>query len=49
MITTTIRVDKELYDKLVKRASKEDRSINSQIKYIIKAYLGMISWYDIKK
>lgn len=49
MITTTIRIDKTLYEKLVKRAERDDRSINSQIKYIIKAYLGMISWYDIKK
>lgn len=48
MITTTIRIDSTLYEKLVKRATKDDRSINSEIKYIIKAYLGMVSWYDKK-
>lgn len=48
MITTTIRVDTILYEKIVKQATKDDRSINSEIKYIIKQYLEMINW-NIKK
>lgn len=44
MITTTIRIDEVLYEKLVKLAQKEKRSINSQLVIIIEQYLEMIKW-----
>lgn len=44
MITTTIRIDEVLYEKIVKLAQKEKRSINSQLVIIIEQYLEMIKW-----
>lgn len=44
MITTTIRIDEVLYEKLVKLALKEKRSINSQLCIIIEQYLEMTKW-----
>jgi len=44
MITTTIRIDSRLYEKLVKSANKDKRSINSQINWIIIRYLEMLNW-----
>ena len=38
MITTTLRIDEETYNELVKLAQKEERSINSQLIYILKKY-----------
>lgn len=34
MITTTLRIDEETYNKLIQLANEEERSINSQIIYI---------------
>lgn len=48
MITTTIRIDEVLYEKLVKLAQKEKRSINSQLVIIIEQYLEMIKWNNKK-
>lgn len=45
MITTTVRIEQVLYENLVKQAEKEDRSINQEIKFMIKQYLEMIKWY----
>lgn len=42
MITTTIRINDELYEKLVKSALKDKRSINSQLIYIIETYFKII-------
>ena len=42
MIQTTIRIDSELYEKIVKQALKEKRSINSQLIYIIEKYFKII-------
>lgn len=39
MITTTLRIDEETYNELVKLAQEEERSINSQLIYILKKYL----------
>lgn len=39
MISSNIRIPEELWDKLRKIAEKEERSINSEIIYIIKKYL----------
>ena len=36
MVTTTIRIDEDLYNAIVKLASEEERSINSQIIYMLK-------------
>ncbi len=36
MITTTIRIDEELYNAIIKLANEEERSINSQIIYMLK-------------
>lgn len=36
MVTTTIRIDEELYNAIVKLANEEERSINSQIVYMLK-------------
>ena len=44
MITTTLRIEPVLYERIVKQSDKDDRSINKEITYIIKAYLDMISW-----
>lgn len=48
MITTTLRIDQVLYDKICKQAYKDNRSINAEICFIIKQYLEMINW-NIKK
>ncbi len=39
MITTTLRIDEETYNKLIQLATNEERSINSQIIYILKKYI----------
>lgn len=39
MEITSLRIDKELYEKLKEIAAEEERSINSMIVYIIKKYL----------
>lgn len=39
MISSNIRVPEEIWERLKKQANKEERSINSQIIYIIKKYL----------
>ncbi len=39
MITTTLRIDEETYNKLIQLANEEERSINSQIIYILKKYI----------
>ncbi len=39
MITTTLRIDEELYNKIAKIADTEERSINSQILYILKLFV----------
>lgn len=44
MITTTLRIEPSLYDKIVKQSEKDDRSLNKEICYIIKSYLEMINW-----
>ncbi len=36
MVTTTIRIDEELYNAIIKLANEEERSINSQIIYMLK-------------
>lgn len=48
MITTTIRIDEALYEKVCKLALKEKRSINSQIQIIIEQYMEMIKWNNKK-
>jgi hypothetical protein len=40
---TSIRLEEELYKKVVEEATKEKRSISAQIEYIIEKY------YEIKK
>lgn len=39
MINFTLRLDEETHDKISKIANKEQRSLNSQIVYIIKKYI----------
>lgn len=39
MITTTLRIDEETYTQLTRMAIEDERSINSEILYIIKKYL----------
>lgn len=39
MITTTLRIDEELYNKIVQLALENRRSINSQLLIIIEEYL----------
>lgn len=42
MIRITLRIyDEKLYDKLVKSADKNGRSLNSEIIQAIKKYLGL--------
>lgn len=48
MITTTIRIDEVLYEKIVKVALKEKRSINSQISFILEQYIEMLKWNNKK-
>jgi len=42
--TTTLRIDKILYEKIAKQAIKDNRSINAEICHILKEYLDMIKW-----
>ena len=44
MTTTTIRLDTLLYEKIVKLAEKDKRSINQEIIFIFEEYLNMIKW-----
>lgn len=44
MTTTTVRLDTILYEKIVKLAEKDKRSINQEIIYIFEEYLNMIKW-----
>lgn len=39
MITTTLRIDKELYNKIIELALENRRSINSHLLIIIEEYL----------
>ena len=39
MIATTLRIDEQSYEKIAVLADKEERSINSQILYILKTYI----------
>lgn len=39
MITTTLRIDEELYNEIAKIASEEKRSINSQILYVLAEFI----------
>lgn len=39
MITTTLRIDEDTYNNILKIASEEERSINSQIVYMLKKYI----------
>lgn len=36
-----IRIDQDLLDKVKKSASKSERSVNAQIRYILKQYLEL--------
>lgn len=42
MVQTTIRLDEELYEKLVKQANKNKRSINSEFNFILEKYFKII-------
>lgn len=44
MTQTTIRIDTVLYEKIVKQAEKDKRSINAEMCYIFEMYLDMIKW-----
>lgn len=44
MVQTTIRLDSNLYEKIVKQAEKDKRSINAEISYIFEEYLRMVKW-----
>lgn len=48
MITTTIRINATLYDKICKEAMKQDRSINSQICFILNQYISSLIWQNKK-
>ena len=39
MITTTLRIEEDLYNEIVKISNEEERSINSQILYILKKFV----------
>lgn len=39
MISSNIRVPEDLWEKLKKQADKDERSINSEIIFIIKEYI----------
>lgn len=43
MITTTLRLDEETYKYIVELATKEERSINSQVIYMLKKYLETLN------
>lgn len=38
-MTTTLRISEELYEKIVKQAELDKRSINSEILYILEKYI----------
>lgn len=42
MVQTTIRLDEELYEKLVRLANKEKRSINAEFNFILEKYFKII-------
>lgn len=42
MYQTTVRLDEELYNKLVKLAEKDKRSINAEFNYILEKYFKII-------
>lgn len=44
MIQTSVRIDRVLYEKIVKEAEKDKRSINAEIIYIFEKYLQMVKW-----
>lgn len=44
MTTTTVRLDTLLYEKIVKLAEKDKRSINQEIIFIFEEYLNMVKW-----
>lgn len=39
MITTTLRIEEEIYEKIVKIAEEEKRSVNSEIIYILEKFI----------
>ena len=43
MITTSLRLDEDIYNKIIELATEEERSINSQILYMLKKYLESFS------
>lgn len=45
MTTTTLRINWELYNKIVELSHKDRRSINAEIQYIIERYLDSMKWY----
>lgn len=44
MTTTTLRIKQVLYEKLIKLAENDKRSINQEIQYIIERYIEMMTW-----
>ena len=42
MVITTLRIDEETYDEIVEIADNEERSVNSQILYMLKKYLEQL-------
>lgn len=42
MIQTTIRIPEELYEKIIKQANKDRRSINSQFIIILEKYFKIL-------
>lgn len=44
MIQTTLRINTILYEKIVKQAEKDKRSINAEMCYIFEEYLKMTKW-----
>ena len=44
MITTSLRIDEKLYEKLKKIAKKDKRSINTEILYILEKYIESRIW-----
>ena len=49
MTTTTLRINWELYNKIVEISRKDRRSINAEIQYIIERYLDSMKWYIQKQ
>jgi len=39
MVHTSIRIDEEIYEKIVKLADKDKRSVNSEIIFILEKFL----------